>query len=302
MSTSPPSPRHLPPDSSGTAAGLFGGRQAAKVRAIVNADLLPEERASADAMVMTAWLTAAQRAQYAPSLRSGPDAEEFIQRLADERRVVLEEGADAVADELDAAAEAEAGARQLPLRVVEGVLLLVVVGAFAATVVQGVRAEGGGLAERIPENALALLVTMLVAALLAAVVGAVATRRRDRILLDWAVSRPGQLGRGLPLRRPLQGESAGPALVRALGPALLVGAGVLAIVAGAAVLLITLMRGEDGEMARWSPWMLGGGAASLVAAVLIVYLRSRRQLQSARRARACEWIGHAPPGEEPPAL
>ena len=143
---------------------------------------------------------------------------------------------------------------------------------------------------------------MLVAALLAAVVGAVATRRRDRILLDWAVSRPGQLGRGLPLRRPLQGESAGPALVRALGPALLVGAGVLAIVAGAAVLLITLMRGEDGEMARWSPWMLGGGAASLVAAVLIVYLRSRRQLQSARRARACEWIGHAPPGEEPPAL
>ena len=39
--------------------------------------------------------------------------------------------------------------------------------------------------------------------------------------------------------------------------------------AGAAVLLITLMRGEDGEMARWSPWMLGGGAASLVAAVQI---------------------------------
>ncbi|NMA78799.1 MAG: hypothetical protein GX960_16365, partial [Actinomycetales bacterium] len=251
---------------------------------------------------MTAWLTAAQRAQYAPSLRSGPDAEEFIQRLADERRVVLEEGADAVADELDSAAEAEAGARQLPLRVVEGVLLLVVVGAFAATVVQGVRAEGGGLAERIPENALALLVTMLVAALLAAVVGAVATRRRDRILLDWAVSRPGQLGRGLPMRRPLQGGSAGPAVVRSLGPALLVGAGVLAIVAGAAMLLITLMLRDGAGDGALAPWLLGGGATVLVIAVLAVYARSRHQVKTVRRARAAAWIGPMTLPEEPPVL
>ena len=54
---------------------------------------------------MTAWLTAAQRARYAPSLRSGPSTEEFAERLADERRVVLEEGADPVADELASAAD-----------------------------------------------------------------------------------------------------------------------------------------------------------------------------------------------------
>ena len=62
MSTPAPSPRHLPPSGPATPSGLFAGRQAAKIRAILNADLLPEERASADAMVMTAWLTAAQRA------------------------------------------------------------------------------------------------------------------------------------------------------------------------------------------------------------------------------------------------
>lgn len=302
MSTTPPSPRHLPPSDPAGSPGLFGGRQAARVRAIVNADLLPEERASADAMVMTAWLTAAQRAQYAPSLRSGPHTEEFLQRLADERRVALEEGADPVPDELESAARAEQQARQTPLRVLEAVLLLVVLGCFTATVMLSLRTEGSGIAERVPHQAPALLVTMVVAALLAAIVGRVATRLRDRILLDWAVSRPGQLGRGMPLRRPLQGESAGPAILRSLGPALLVGAGVLAIVAGAAVLLISLMMGEESEVARWAPWMLGGGAASLVVAVLAVYLRSRMQLRRLRRARASQWIGDAPRAEEPPAV
>src|SRR5699024_4869446 len=122
MSTPPPPPRHLPRSDPSMPTGLFGGRQAARLRAVVNADLLPEERASADALVMTAWLSAAQRAQYAPTLRSGPHPEEFAQRLADERRVVLEEGADPVADELESAALAEREARQVPLRILEGVL------------------------------------------------------------------------------------------------------------------------------------------------------------------------------------
>ena len=118
------SPRHLPPRaSSGPLTGaLFG--QAARLRAVVNADLLPRERAAADALVLTAWLSAAQRERYAPSLRAPGSVEEFAERLADERRVVLEEGADPVADEVGAAAEAERGARQIPLRLLEGALLL----------------------------------------------------------------------------------------------------------------------------------------------------------------------------------
>lgn len=302
MTTPAPSPRHLPHSGTSTPPGLFGGRQAARVRAIVNADLLPRERASADAMVMTAWLTAEQRAQYAPSLRSGPSTEEFLQRLADERRVVLEEGADPVDDELDAAHAAEEAARQLPLRVIETAALLAVLACLTVTVWLGLEEQGPGLLERVPDRAPVLLIGAVLAAVLAAVVGGIATRRRDRMLLDWAVTRPGQLGRGLPLRRPLQGSSAGPILLHSLGPALCVGAGVLAIVAGAAILLITLMTDEQGETARWAPWLMGGGAAALVAAVLAVYLRSRRQLRVARRARAAEWIGPLPPQEQPPAV
>ncbi|ATG52486.1 hypothetical protein CFK38_13890 [Brachybacterium vulturis] len=302
MSTPASSPRHLPPSGPSTPPGLFGGRQAAKLRAAVSADLLPEERASADALVMTAWLTAAQRARYAPSLRSGPSTEEFAQRLADERRVVLEEGADQVPDELDSAAHAERQARQLPLRLVEAGLLLVAFTLLAVTIIQSIRSEAAGIAERVPEQGPILLAVAVVAGLLAALVGAVATRRRDHLLLGWAVSRPGQLGRGLPLRRPLQGESAGPAVARSLGPALLVGAGVLAIVAGAALLLISPMLGDVGGVSHWAPWLLGGGAAALVAAVLLIYLRSRRLRRIVRRSRAAEWIGPTPQVEEPPAV
>ena len=302
MTSPEPSPRHLQPGGPATAPGLFGGRQAATLRAIVSADLLPEERASADALVMTAWLTAAQRARYAPSLRSGPSTEEFAERLADERRVVLEEGADPVADELASAAEAELQARQLPLRLVEALLLAAALVMIIVTIAAGLRSEAGGLAERFPEQGPTLLVLALVAGLLAALVGAVATRRRDHLLLDWAVSRPGQLGRGLPLRRPLQGESAGPAVARSLVPALLVGAGVLMIVAGAALLLISPMLGDVAGLSHWAPWLLGGGAAALVVAVLLIYLRSRRVRTIARRARAAEWIGPTPQLEEPPAV
>ena len=300
MSTPAPPPRHLPPSGPATPAGLFGGRQAARLRAVVNADLLPEERASADALVMAAWLTAQQRAQYAPTLRSGPQPEEFAQRLADERRVALEEGADPVADELDSAARAEREARQLPLRVVEGVLLAVAAGCVVPIVLQGVR--DGGPAPDLAQRVLPWGIAVIIAAVAAAIVGSVATRRRDRQLLDWAVSRPGQLGRGLPMRRPLQGGSAGPAVVRSLGPALLVGAGVLAIVAGAAMLLITLMLRDGAGDGALAPWLLGGGATVLVIAVLAVYARSRHQVKTVRRARAAAWIGPMTLPEEPPVL
>src|SRR5699024_1861183 len=118
------------------------------------------------------------------------------------------------------------------------------------TVVAGLRSEASGLAERFPEQGPTLLILALVAGLLAALGGAVATRRRGHLLLGRAGSRPGQLGRGRPLRRPL----------------------------------------------------LGGGAAALVAAVLLIYLRSRRVRTIARRTRAAEWIGPTPQVEEPPAV
>ena len=302
MSTPAPPPRHLPHDGPATPSNQFDGRQAARLRAAVSADLLPQERASADALVMTAWLTAEQRALYAPSLGSGPGTEEFAQRLADERRVVLEEGADPVEDELESAEQAERAARQLPLRLVEAVLLVVAFGLALITMVQSLRSDAAEIADRLPEQGVALLVLAVVCGLLAALVGAVATRRRDRMLLDWAVSRPGQLGRGLPLRRPLQGDSAGPAVARSLGPALLVGAGVLLIVAGAALLLISPMLGDLGGYSVWAPWLLGGGFAALLVAVALVYIRSRRVRQISRRSRAAQWVGPTPLREEPPAV
>lgn len=292
------SPRHLPPRArSGPLSGVLFG-QAARLRAVVNADLLPRERAAADALVLTAWLSAAQRERYAPSLRAPGSIEEFAERLADERRVVLEEGADPVADEVGAAAEAERAARQLPLRLLEGALLL---GALVCVVLTVLRSlEAADLLRHLAAESGPLLGGMLLCLVLAAVVGAVATRRRDRALLDWAVSRPGQLGRGLPLRRPLQGESAGPVILGSLGPALLLGAGVLAIVAGAAVLLLSLMLRAEIVATEQAPALLIGGVIALVAATAAVYLRGRRRERRARRGRASEWIGPAPLDEEPP--
>lgn len=293
------SPRHLPPR---TSSGLFTGvlfGQAARLRAVVNADLLPRERAAADALVLTAWLSAAQRERYAPSLRAPGSVEEFAERLADERRVVLEEGADPVADEVGAAAEAERAARQLPLRLLEGALLL---GALVCVVLTVLRSlEAADLTWHLAAESGPLLGGMLLCLVLAAVVGAVATRRRDRALLDWAVSRPGQLGRGLPLRRPLQGESAGPVILGSLGPALLLGAGVLAIVAGAAVLLLSLMLRAEIVATEQAPTLLIGGVTALVAATAAVYLGGRRRERRARRGRAAEWFGPVSQAEEPPA-
>ena len=185
------------------------------------------DRATADAAVLARWLSGEQRGRYAPWLRSGDDPVEFVARLADERRVVLEEGADPVPDELDSAAAAEHEARQIPLRVLETVWVLAALGCFGGMIV-------------LHEEALSLAVLMGGAALslvLAGATGAWATRRRDRRLLDWAVSRPGQLGRGIPVATPLQKETLGPALLIPLAPAALLGAGVIGIVAGAGVLI-----------------------------------------------------------------
>lgn len=291
MSTPALPPRHLPHRGAGTELGPFGGRQAARIRAVVAADLLPEERSAADALVMTAWLTPAQRASYASALRCGDHPEDFAQALADERRVVLEEGADPVADELEAAARAEREAAQRPLRILEALLLAVALGAVVVLVLGLL--TGGDPAGEALQAGLPAAAVLVGAVVLAAAVGTLATRRRDRALLDWAASRPGQLGRGLPLRRPLQGGSAGPAILRALAPALLVGAGVLAIVAGAAILLITLMLGDEQGMAAAAPWLLGGGVLSLLVAVLAVHLRGRRLVTEVRRARAAQWLGPA---------
>lgn len=275
----------------------------AKIRAIIAADLLPRERASADALVMTAWLSARQRARYAPSLRSSSGIEEFAEHLADERRVVLEEGTDPVADEHESAAQAEKRAGQLPLRVLEALLLLAAVAGLVLLAVGEFRSSSSTSSMlSSPETAVTVAAAVVAAALLAALIGAIATRRRDRILLDWAVSRPGQLGRGLPLRRPLQGSSIGPAMVATLAPVLLIGGAVLGIVVGAALLLITLLAPAEGPTTDWSLWLFAGSAGALVLAVVLVQLRSRQRLQILRRSRAQEWIGPEGRTEEPPAV
>ena len=176
-------------------------------------------------------------------------------------------------------------------------------GALVCVVLSVLRSlDAADLSRHLAAEAGPLLGGMLLCLVLAAVVGAVATRRRDRTLLDWAVSRPGQLGRGLPLRRPLQGESAGPVILGSLGPALLLGAGVLAIVAGAAVLLLSLMLRAEIVATEQAPALLIGGVIALVAATAAVYLGGRRRERRARRVRASEWIGPAPLDEEPPAV
>src|SRR5699024_5524336 len=71
---------------------------------------------------------------------------------------------------------------------------------------------------------------------------------------------------------------------------------------GAALLLISPMLGDVAGLSHWARWLLGGGAAALVVAVLLIYLRSRRVRTIARRARAAEWIGATPQLEEPPAV
>lgn len=253
--------------------------------------------------MLTAWLNSAQRAEYAPGLRAGSDVEEFVARLADERRVVLEEGADPVADEVESAAGAERSARQIPLRLLETVLLLAAVTFFVLAVLQ--LEIDNGLPNAPSLQILWPVGGVAVTAVLAAIVGRVATRRRDRVLLSWAVSRPGQLGRGVPVQRALQGDSVGPALVTALAPALMVGVGIIGMFAGAAVLLIELLSRDDSSMTTFALISLGLGGLALLVAVVLGRIRSRRLELTLRRARAVEWFGPVltepgqGPGQEP---
>lgn len=279
----------------------MGAKHAARIRAIASSSQLPTERARADAIVMTAWLTSAQRDRYAPSLRAEGLGDDFVEHLADERRVVLEEGPDPQDDELESAARAERSARQLPLRALETVLVLGGLGCFATA---ALRTEyGAGMSrDALPDGLVPLLVGTVLCLIAAAVVGVVATRRRDHALLDWMVSRPGQVGRGLPLRRPLQGGSVGPALLRGVGPAVLIAAGVIAICVGAAILLITLLSEPDSGATTLGLWLLGGGVLALLLAVVAVQLRGRRLEQIVRRARAAEWFGAQGPEQDPGLL
>ncbi|MEE1649275.1 hypothetical protein V1260_00540 [Brachybacterium sp. J144] len=304
MSTAPP-PRHLPRAVSSEMPRLMGGRQLARIRAIAESTPLPEERALADAAVLTAWLTPAQRSRYARSLRSGPGPEEFAERLADERRVALEEDHEALVEELELAAAAQRAARQTPWRVLEGLLLLTALGLLASVAVLDAwpRDRASALTlSAYPEELAWLVGGAALSLLVAAVVGSVATRRRDRALLDWAVDRPGQLGRGLPMAIGPQRESAGPAILRALGPALLLAAGVLALVAGAAVLLIALLAVGESDLLTSSLAALVGGAVLIAAAALWSHLNGRRLERVVRRARAIEWVGSATSGSATPAV
>ena len=276
-------------------------RTATRVRELVRADLLPDERAAADAAVMTAWLSPAQRARYAPSLRAVDDPDAFVERLADERRVVLMEGADPVPDELEDAARAEREARQTPLRVLEGVLLVGALACFVGIVLLSMRSDVQGLSstpEGVPELAAALVSTVAASA----VIGAAATRRRDRAMLSWAVNRPGQLGRGIPLRSGLQVQSAGPSLARSLGAAALFALGILAAVAGAAVLLITLVLRSEQDYTTLGLALLVGGVVAFLLSVLLFRWYARRLERIVRRARAVQWFGPAPDSLEGPSV
>lgn len=286
-------------------SGLLGGRRAARLRSIAAAPWLPHERATADATVMAAWLTTPQRARYAPTLRAGDDLDEFVTRLGDERRVALEEGVERIEDELASAAEAERAARQTVLRVLEGVLILV---ALAATVLfaradsavaeLGRLGEEGGLGSLLQQargdaltTGTGFLMVALVALVAAAVVGGAATRRRDRRMLDWAVSRPGQLGRGIPVRRPLQMTSVGVTLVMVVGPVLLTGFAIVGAFVGAAVLLIMLISRDDPSLITTGWILVGSAVAALVIAVVLFNLRMRRMELRMRRSMASEWLG-----------
>lgn len=282
--------RHQQPDPLHRIGPFTLPRTAARVRELVRSDQLPDERALADAAVLTEWLSPAQRAQYAPSLRAVDDPDAFVERLADERRVVLEEGADPVADEVEDAARAERAARQTPLRVLEGVLLAGVLACFVGIIWLSMEGDLQGLTSTptwVPELA-AGLVSCLVAA---AVVGAVATSRRDRAMLSWAVSRPGQLGRGIPLLSALQVQSAGPSLLRSLGAAFMFGAGILATVAGAAILLITLVLRSEQDYTTLALVILVGGVVAFLVSVLLFRWYSRRLERVVRRAQAVQWFG-----------
>lgn len=286
---SSPRPEPTPADAS---PDDLGGREAAQLRRYAASSALPDERAQADAIVLTAWLTPQQRAAYASHLRSGGDLDAFVEVLAQERRVVLEEGAEEVPGELEAAAQAERSARQTPLRWAEGAALVLTAGFLAALITVAVQAGREVLSDPLP--AAAMLGATLLCLIGAGVLGAVAARRRDRALLDWAAARGGQLGRGLPLVRPLQTAGIGPRLLTAVLPPVLIGAGILLATVGAGMLVYLLLVREAPGLVVISLVLLAAGAAAFVAAMVWSAIRTRRADLAARRELAVEWFE---PGE-----
>lgn len=289
--------RHRQPDPLHRIGAFTLPRTAARVRELVRSDLLPQERSLADATVLTAWLSPAQRSRYAPSLRAVDDPDAFVERLADERRVVLEEGPDPVEGEVESAARAERRARQTPLRVLEALLLIGAAACAVGIVLLSRAADIRGLDDVAPTPWVPELVAGLVCLLIAAaVIGTIATRRRDRAMLDWAVSRPGQLGRGIPVRSALQVQSVGASLLHSLGAAFLFGMGIIATVLGAAVLLITLLARPEEDLTTVALVSLIGGVIAFLVSVLLFRWSARRIEWMVRRARAVQWFD--PPVDE----
>ncbi|WP_341854982.1 hypothetical protein [Brachybacterium sp. GPGPB12] len=250
--------------------------------------------------MLTAWLSAAQRERYAPSLRAPGSVEEFAERLADERRVVLEEGADPVADEVGAAAEAERAARRLPPRLLEGALLL---GALVCVVLTVPRSlEAADLTWHLAAESGPLLGGML------AVPRARRGRRRGRDAPPGPGGRAG-LG-GLPSRSAgarVAAAQAAAGRVRGAGDPRVPGPGAPARrgsprdrrrCRGAAALA---HRAAEIVATEQAPAPLIGGVIALVAATAAVYFGGRRRERRARRGRAAEWFGPVSQAEEPPA-
>lgn len=264
----------------------------ARLRAAASSDLEPPEKALAHAIAVADWLGPERRAAYAHA--SGWDrdgelgVEEFVDLVASERRVALEEGIDPMPDELESAAQAERDARQVPLRILEAILLVLACAAFLAAALSDITQNEGR--DGLPGVAVLLLPAAVALVLLAAAAGSVARRLRDRRLLAWAVAQRGQLARGIPVRRPLQRVTLGPSIVRALCPALMLALGVASAVAGALILLLSLL--DPSSMPTGvGALLLALGVVCFGLSVLWFRLNSRWTEETVRRAQSVAWLG-----------
>ena len=283
------SARHLRHAAGGAELGPAMRRQAARLRAEASSDAQPRDRAAGDATVLAAWLSPEQRARYAPSLRAGGDLEAFVARLAEERRVVIEEGPDPMGDEIAEAARAEGEARQTPLRVLEGVAVGVLVLLVVLAVVLPLRSSP--TPQELAWTVGPLVAGALLALVVAAVSASLAVHRRSQHMLDWATARPGQLGRGIPVRHPLQRAAAPTELAISLFLGMLLVASVLSVFVGAALLLVDLLLREGLLGMGATITLFVAGAVGLGVFVALSALRSRRTELLLRRGAAVEWMG-----------
>lgn len=264
----------------------------ARLRAAVSSDLEPPEKALAHAIAVADWLGPERRAAYAHVSGWDRDAElgveEFVDLVAAERRVALEEGIDPMPDELESAAQAERDARQVPLRILEAILLVLALAAFLAAALSDITQNEGR--DGLSDGAVLLLPAAVALVLLAAAAGSVARRLRDRRLLAWAVARRGQLARGIPVRRPLQRVTIGPSIVRTLGPAVMLALGVASALAGALILLLSLLN-PSGLPPMVGALLLALGVVCFGLSVLWFRLNWRWTEDTVRRAQSVAWLG-----------